>query len=418
MDASRNRLAELWGARAKAFRKEIFPYLRYMAQSGFPSFLSLILIVSVIGYVQLIRDLPPGFPVTEVGIAALTPVLCWSPLRTWLAAADVVYLMPREHGMGPYLERSFRYSIRWSALPAVAVFLLYMPIYQGGSGEASPWLLAAAFLALKGGGHYGAWRERRMSWGMIRIAFRLGRWLLTAAVIGAWLTYPVLQAAAFMLLCFVFGAAAYRLPRNQRFPWEQLIREEETTRKRYYTAFGMFIDVPVVSSSIARRPYLSWIMPRIRYGQHNAYVYLFAASLLRTEIGGILIRLLLLGGLVSYWSADAASLAGWGVLIPYAIFASVFALQLGGLRHVNRYTVWKNIYPLPKNGQWEQYARLDRAALLAGLAILWLPASLPLLWDGYYASPIAMAAALLLYAFAIRPARMRRKLRLEADEEE
>ncbi|GBG08877.1 hypothetical protein PAT3040_03488 [Paenibacillus agaridevorans] len=411
------RLAVTWSERARAFRKEIFPYLRYMAQSGFPAFLSLLFIASAIGYFGLIRDVPPDFPLIEVGVVFLTPVLCWSPLRTWLAPADVVYLMPREHEMNVYLNRSLRYSVIWSSILAAAVFLLYVPVYQRGGGENDVWLLAVALLLLKGAGHYGAWRERRMSWGAARIFFRLGRWLLTAGVIGAWLLYPEWQAALFMFICMALLAAAYRLPRNQRFPWERLIQEEERTRKRYYSAFGMFIDVPVVSASIARRPYLSWLLPRIRYGQNHAYVYLYAASLIRTEIGGILIRLLLLGGLVSYWAADAATLEGWGAAISYAIFAFVMTLQLGGLRYVNRYTVWKNIYPLPLDGQREQFARLDRAALLTGLSILWLPASLPLLLGGYYVAPISIAAAMLIYVLAIRPARLRRKLMLEAEED-
>lgn len=417
MESHRSTLIELWDNRARAFRKEAFPYVRYMAQSGLPAFLSLLFIVSSIGYVQLIRDVPPDFPVTEVGIGVLAPVLAWSPLRTWLAAADVVYLMPREHEMEPYLEKSFRYSAIVSAILAAVIFLLYLPIYRSGQGEASPWLLAAGLLLLKGAGIYGAWRERRMSWGAVRLIYRFARWLLTAVIIGVWLAYPVWQAVLFMLLCCALGAAAYRLPRNQRFPWERLIREEENTRKRYYSLFGLFIDVPVVSASISRRSYLAWLLPRIRYGQSHAFIYLYAASLFRTEIGGILIRLLLLGGLVSYWAADAATLQGWGAAISYAIFASVYSLQLGGLRHVNRYTVWRNIYPLPLEGQREQYARLDRSALLAGLGLLWLPASLPLLLAGYYAAPAAIAAAVIVYAAAIRPARMRKKLLLEADEE-
>ncbi|MDF2838068.1 MAG: transporter EcsB, partial [Paenibacillus sp.] len=388
----------------------------YMAQSGFPAFLSLVFIASAIYYVGLIREVPAGFPVTEVGIAVLAPVLCWSPLRTWLAAADVVYLMPREHAMKPYLARSFRYSAILSSVLALVVFLLYMPIYRGGQGETDPWLLAVAFAAIKAAGHYGAWRERQMSWGAARLAYRLARWILTAVIVGAWLRYPEWQAAVFMVLCVLLGMAAYRLPRGQRFPWERLIQEEASTRKRYYSAFGMFIDVPVLSASIARRSYLSWIMPRIRYGQHHAYVYLFAASLFRTEIGGILIRLLLLGGLVSYWAADAASLQGWGAAGSYAIFAFIISLQLGGLRHVNRYTVWKNIYPLPQDGQREQYAKLDRAALLTALSLLWLPAGLPLLIQGVYAAPLCMAGAMLIYVIAIRPGRMRKKLMLDEDE--
>ncbi len=85
----RQSLKELWQQRRAAFRKEITPYLQDIFRSGFPGFLLLLIIMGMLGYGTLLRDLPADFPYVLVGIIFLTPMACYSPLRTWLHPADV-----------------------------------------------------------------------------------------------------------------------------------------------------------------------------------------------------------------------------------------------------------------------------------------------------------------------------------------
>lgn len=409
-------LEAIWLERAKAFRKETIPYLRYMGQSGFPAFLSLLFIASAISYFQLIRNMPPDFPIVWAGVLALTPVLAWSPMRTFLAPADVVYLMPREHDMGAYLKRSLQSSLMKAVPLAAAVYLIYMPIYVQGESEISPWLLAIAAIAMKGGNAAGAWQERRMAWNGARILLRVLRWAITAISLAVWLTAVWWQAIGFTLLCGLLAFVCVKLPNKFRINWDRLIAEESAARRKYYVFFGLFIDVPVMAPSAARRPYLTWMLPRIPFGHRNTFVYLFSAALFRSEIGGILVRIFLLGGLVCYMSADYASWSGWGAALAYGLSAVIYGVQLSGLRSVHRHSVWKHVYPLPDAQQHEQLLRVDRAALLTGLLLLWLPAAVPLIAAGVYLPPIVMLVAALAYA-ATRPARLRKKLRVEADEE-
>lgn len=411
-----NRLEALWQERAKAFRKEALPYLRYMGQSGFPAFLSLLFIASAISYFGLLRNMPPDFPFVWVGVLALTPVLAWSPMRTYLAPADVVYLMPREYGMGPFLRRSLRSSFVKAFLLAAAVFLIYMPIYQHSESDTSPWLLAVLAIALKVGNAAGAWWERRMALDGARLVCRLLRWALTALVVAAWITSIWWQAIGFTLLCGLLVFVCDKFLKNFRMNWDRLIAEEAAARRKYYVFFGLFIDVPVIAPSVARRPYLAWILPRIPFAFRNTFVFLYSAALFRSEIGGILVRIALLGGLVCYMAADYASWSGWGAVVAYGLTAVIYGVQLSGLRSVHRHSVWKHVYPLPDTQQQEQLLRVDRAALLVGLLLLWLPAALPLIAAGIYPPPAIMLVAAIAYA-STRPARLRKKLRVEADED-
>lgn len=407
---------ELWRSRARAFRKETMPYVRYMLQSGLLAFMSLIFISSAIGYFSLIRDLPPQFPVTAVGVVSLMIVLCWSPLRTWLSPADTVFLMPREGEMDRYLRLSLMHSTFRASLLAACVLLLYLPIYRLGPGYNPAWVLTLAAAMLKAANLWGSWRERQMVWPKVRLLSRLLRWGMTALALTVWLTCVLWQAAVFTLLIGILMLVVYRLPRRQRFPWEQLIAQEQTTRKRYYLWFGMFIDVPTMSSSVSRRPYLSWLLRTIPYGNRSTYVLLYAAALLRMEFGGILVRLLMLGCLVLYWLADAMLLSGWGAAFVYGLFLGVTGVQLSSLRHVHRYTVWKHVYPLPEKQRVRQLIVVDISGIIVCALLLFLFLFLPLAWHGIY-TPSVTALILTAIYIALRPMRIMAKARKEAEEE-
>lgn len=409
-------LENTWKQRALAFRKETLPYVRYMFQSGLPAFLSLILISASIGYFSFIRNVPPNFPITATGVLSLMLALCWSPLRTWLAPADIVYMMPREREMGSYLRRSFRRTAVQGIVLGAIVLLLYSPIYNQGPGHTEVSLLSIAAVLIKAGNVWGSWRERQMAWPSMRIMLRLVRWLLSAAALTAWLTCVLWQAAAFTLLIALTLLFMYRLPQRHRLPWDRLIEEEQATRKRYYTLFGMFIDVPTLSSTIHRRSYLSWMLRLIPYSHRNTYSYLYTAALLRTELGGMMLRMLLLGCLVTYWAAEAAAWSGWGAALVFAFFLAVMAVQLSGLRHVHRHSVWKHVYPLPEKQRHGQLIKVDRIGLLICAFLLWLPLILPLAGQGIYAPSMASLLGTLLYA-GWRAMRLRVKLTKEADED-
>lgn len=409
-------LEAIWTRRARAFRKETLPYFRFMGQSGFPAFMSLLFISSAIGYFSLIRNLPEQFPVTAAGVVTLTLAICWSPLRTWLEPGDTVFLMPRESDMGGYIRRSFRYTSIGCAILTGIVLLLYLPIYRQGPAPNGDWLLVLVAAGLKAGNVWGAWRERRMAWPGMRMLMRALRWALTALALSAWLTNAAWQAALFTFIAGLLFMLLHRLHASHRLPWERLIFEEARTRRRYYVFFGMFIDVPTLPSRTARRSYAAWLLRFIPYAGRNTFVFLYAAALIRTEIGGIVVRLLALGCLVTYWLADASALTGWGAMLAFGLFAGVSAVQLGGLRHVHRYSVWRHVYPLPEKQRVEQYALVDRIAMLVCFLLLWLSAAIPLAGAGFYA-PLATAAACALAYAAIRPSRMRRKLQQDAEEE-
>ncbi|WP_042163830.1 ABC transporter permease [Paenibacillus gorillae] len=410
-------LEAMWVKRAADYRKEILPYLGYMGQSGFLLVLSFIAITSGFGYIKLLRDVPPDFPFTLVGVIALVPVLCWSPLRTWLVPADIVFHLPLEARMDHYLFRSFRRSLLLTILLAGLVLLLYWPLYRHGDGLAGGWWLLLFAAALRAVNTWGAWRERLLAWPGMRVLLRLLRWLATAAGLAAMLSREPWMAAVFGVLIFALLAIVYRIPARHALPWERLIEEEARTRRTIYLFFGLFIDVPSMASRSTPRRYLSWALSWIRYRHANTFVYLYAASLIRTELGGIIVRLGLLSALIVYWFAEAVWLDGWGAAAAYAVLMLIIAVQLGGLRRVHSFTVWRHVYPLPDAKRTESIVRVDSRVLAIIAFLVWLPAGITLLIFGYTLPAVIAPVIMIAYALFLRPGRMTRKIVREDDEE-
>jgi ABC-2 type transport system permease protein len=388
-----------------------------MAQSGVPGVTIMLLLAGAAGYIWLLQHMPAVFPFTLIGAAALTPIVCWSPLRTWLREADIVFLVPREAEMNVYLRRSFLYNGIAGVIAAAVVCLIFIPLYLHGPGQLAAPLLLAAVVLLKLLSSAAAWRERQLAWRGMRRGVRMLRWAVTAVGIAA-----LLQTAPWLASLYLIAAAgllALLYSRLQRYPlpWLTLIAEETRTRRRYAVFFSAFIDVPAESSQVAPRRYASWLAARIRYDKPNAFVYLYAYTLIRTELGGILLRLTVFGMFAGWLSAYSALWSGWGAAGVCLLFVWFVGVQLGSLAQSHRHSVWRHVYPLPDSSRLAALIRIDRAASLICGAALWLPHALLLPVRGAAAPAVVAAGLIAFYVLAIRPGRLKRSYRKALEEE-
>src|SRR5690606_11326529 len=92
----------------------------------------------------------------------------------------------------------------------------------------------------------------------------------------------------------------YRQSEKFVFPWQRLIDEEKATLRRLFSFFNLFIDVQGAAPVVRQRRYLAWLIRMIPYKKTYTFTYLHIITFVRTEIGGICKRLLLLGGTVNY----------------------------------------------------------------------------------------------------------------------
>src|SRR5690606_34697158 len=116
---------------------------------------------------------------------------------SYLTAADIVFLMPRESAMGAYMRLAYRQGLLLSTALLLVATAVYVPLYRHQpDGTAWPWL-AAALIGLKLASGAGAWVERRMAWPAARRSYRLLRWAMAAVLLEALLTRPLWAAALF-----------------------------------------------------------------------------------------------------------------------------------------------------------------------------------------------------------------------------
>ncbi|MBB6679822.1 ABC transporter permease [Cohnella lubricantis] len=181
--ARAERLRKQQGERAAAWRGEIYPYFRYVLQSGFGLVLGGIGITLVMGYIRMLREMPADWPSDIVGVACLTLIALYTPLRTYAQPADTVFALPLESAMmGSILRPQLRGAMITSALRMAAAFCVYAPIYArapatAAEADARSLALLGLTLALLGAWNArAAWDERRIAAGGWRIGLRAARY--------------------------------------------------------------------------------------------------------------------------------------------------------------------------------------------------------------------------------------------------
>jgi ABC-2 type transport system permease protein len=401
--------------RAEAWRKAVAPYVRDLARSGFPTFVVLAALTALSGYTAFLETVPPDFPITAVGAVVMALLLVRSPLRTHLRPADAVFLMPREHEMERYMKSARRGGYISGSALMLAAWLIYAPLYGQSGAPTGTAALVPALLVLKALNDAGAWRERRMARSAARRLCRLLRAALTLAAVYALFTEPLPAALGFAAAAAALYAAVCRLPARHRFPWQRLFDEEARTRRRYERFFRSFTDLPAEDETPARRPYAAWVAGLIRHSRENTYLMLYTLTLIRTDIGGMLIRLIAVGALAGAAAEASGALAGWAGAIAAWLFALAAGMQAGTVRHAHRHAVWRHLYPLPEAGRQRAAVRVAAAAHFACAVPLGLAAGLPAALAGRYApAAAAMAGCLVLVPAMAR--RLRRHMDREAAE--
>lgn len=360
---------QLWKQRKGAFWQEVFPYFRYVGQSGFLLLLGFLLIGGAAGYVGFLGQIPENYPVRVVSLVVLTPFVLYSSFRTFLKSADIVYLLRVEPRMQEYFRRSFRYSMLPQAIWLSMAYCILWLLYVRADQDPKPFLLLwIVLLILKVCNSYGSWQERRMSLPFARWAYRLVRWAMTVLLLAVWLWQPTWKAALFSSILILTYGLSLRFPSKHKVPWETLIAIERDQRGRFMLFLNWFVDVPSMPQKVYKRTWLNALSQRIPWQQQSTYLYLYTKTFLRSDVLGMVMRLLVIGMMVMYWLRDSS----WAALV-YAFILLVIGTQLAAIRRFHRYSFWASIYPIPFRSRKQAIVKLARRVHLIAAVLLWLP---------------------------------------------
>jgi len=335
----------LWQKRLSSFMKEVATYSRYIANSGSITFLILAFIAGSYYYSQLLHLIPPELPV-EWGMALLFAfLLARGKIRTFMKEGDRVFILPAEKQMGSYFKRSILYSIIVQSLVLFLLLLILWPLYRHRMGEETmPFLQGFLILfLLKAVNILALWQEMKFNQRGMRTFHTVVRMLVLIPV----LYFYFAQGMNIVWLSAVMALIAvsyfyYRSVCGQCFlRWDDFIQEENKAMARFYRFVNGFVDVPEIGGSVHARSWLAKLPNRLSFTQENTYLYLILKSFIRSDLFGIIVRMIIVGLAVIFFIPG-----DWGKGTAYFIFLYLVGVQLAALRQIHAHVFWFYLYPV------------------------------------------------------------------------
>lgn len=366
----------LWSKRTSEFWREVRPYAGYALQSVSYA-LILLMLAGMYFYPRFLNEAPPDFPFRETAALVLLPFLAGCPVRTFIRNADFIYLLPMETKLSVYMHRAVMRSFWMQSFLLLAVWMAVWPMYamgaDGNLGEFVHVLLLLIFA--KRVLIHGAWLELKLTDRLPIVQWSALRWLVAAAAALLLLRLPLWTGTLAVSAVLLAYLGALRLSGGKRIlNWLRLAETEQKQRARVFRLLNYFIDVadiPYRPTPIRAPMKLLRGLGGFGYDSAHTYRYLFTLVWLRSELGGITMRLTALGFLLIAWTRSDAL-----AIFLFALFAGLTMLQLKELQKAYRHSDWSYIYPLPPELRMRSAAavrfRIHAACLLLlGVPLLW-----------------------------------------------
>ncbi|MFS0560070.1 ABC transporter permease [Terribacillus sp. 179-K 1B1 HS] len=346
--------------------KEMNRYLRYIFNQHL--MIAMLFLISGLAYYyqQWLETLSPGFPAPFLIGVVFGLLASYSPVRTLLKEADIVFLLPLE----PKLHRYFKLTIGYSFftqlyLLVLAAAALAPLFFAAGLGEDFISYLLVFFVLLV----FKLW-NLHMNWWMLKIRnvnIRRGeqtlRVVLNIGCFWFFLRGDLVAAAVLTVLFVVLLITDFSISRKQGgLAWDLLIEKDQARMQAFYRIANQFADVPHLKTKVHnRQSVVNLFTRRVPFEQKHTYDYLFRVTFVRGgDYFGLFLRLTVLAGVIIYFIPNL-----WVQLAFALLFLYLTGFQLIGLWKHHRTIAWMDLYPVPDDSR--KHALL---ALLQQLAII------------------------------------------------
>lgn len=276
-------------------------------------------------------------------------VLTSSYVRTLLKEADLVFLLPLEAKMEPYLKQAFVYSYVSQLFPLIALSIVAMPLYFAVTPGASLVSYAAVFVQLLPLKAWNQVMEWRMTFQNDRKDETDGRHhSLCGEYTRSLFCFPICLYVCASRLCH-YGCSlsvyVFHLTKQKTFKWESHIESELRRKRCFYRIANLFTDVPHLRKQAKRRAYLDFLPRLVPFEQRKTFAYMFTRAFLRSsDYLGILVRLTIVFALIIMYISASPLIAA--VLTVFAIF--ITGIQLLPLFGHFDHLALQELYPVKK----------------------------------------------------------------------
>jgi ABC-2 type transport system permease protein len=345
---------KLWNDRLYQEVRKMRRYLRYMLNDHLLFILLIGIGLGAVAYHRWVQTLPPHFPYPIVAALIFSFVLTFGSLRTLFQEADIVFLLPAETKLRPYIQRAFLLSFLLQGYGLLLVWLAIAPLHRKFS-DVSLWLLFFVLLVLKGWNLFISWKgnyfiepfTHRLS-----MAARFG----VNALFVYFLLVPASVLFLLALCAIIAGITVYLVQATKRkgWKWERIIEQEAKAVRTFYRIANLFTDVPQWKEEAKRRRWLDFLVSMIPYHQENTFLYLYARTFIRSGgYLGLYIRLIAIGLLLLYIVPSE-----YGKIAASLFFLYITGFQLFALIDHHRTNLLIRLYPLPNDVRKQALCRL------------------------------------------------------------
>ncbi|MFC4182224.1 ABC transporter permease [Saccharococcus thermophilus] len=345
---------QLWRDRLGQEMRNMRRYLRYMLNDHLLFVLLVALGGGALAYHHWVQTLPSTFPYAIAAALVFSFALTFGSIRTLFREADIVFLLPAEAKLRPYVQRAFAISVLLQGYGLLLLLLLMAPLHLRFS-SISLWLFFLVLFILKGWNLWISWKGNYFiepSFHRLSMAVRFGMnaLLLYFLLIGA----PVLFLLVLTMIAIGVTVYLQQATKRKGWKWERIIAQEAKAVRAFYRIANLFTDVPQWKEEAKRRRWLDFIVKMIPYGQQNTFLYLYVRTWIRAGgYLGLYIRLITLGCLLLYIIPNE-----YGKMAASFFFLYITGFQLFALLDHHRAILWMRLYPLEKTVQVQAVCRL------------------------------------------------------------
>lgn len=401
------KIDNLWKERLQLYTIEMRKYLKYI----FNDHLLFVAIFALSGgayyYSRWVKTLDHHFPIGWVMGLILGLVITISPIYTLLKNADKVFLLPLETKLQSYFRKAIKLSFVIQSYILLMVLAVLMPMYvhsTGGSFRSFFFYLIIMWI-LKYWNLFMHWDVLKFRDPQVEIFDWIIRFALNTIFV-----FLLVEKAPFwyvgVLIVLYIGVYQYfhRLAKEKTIKWDLLIEKEEKRLTGFYRFANLFTDVPKLKGQVKRRKWLDPILNRVKYGQQNAYRYLFARTFVRTsEYFGLFVRLTIIGGLILLFSDQRYLMIGVALVFLY-----LTGFQLIPMVRYHELKIWLHLYPVSMELKKSSFLKVITTVLMLQALIFGILALISSSWvNGVLVLLIGIVFVLLLVKIYI-PSRLKK----------
>ncbi|WP_096155239.1 ABC transporter permease [Bacillus sp. FJAT-45066] len=359
---------QFWKTRFVQYVDDNRRYLRYMFNDHLVIVMIFLLSGLALAYQNWLEVVPPTFPYEWLMGIVLALLLTRGSIHTLLKEPDLVFLLPLEEKLKPYIKKSFNASVVLESYFLLIIFGISVPLFLKVTETTmqSVLIVFVLLILLKIWNLSMKWHLDFYTNKKSHYVDLLVRLALNFAFLFLLFSKAYLYAVAIAVIMMGYFLYFRQSTKKMNWKWDNLIQNEISRMQLFYRVANLFVDVPGLKDKVKRRKWLDFMLGNIRFQKESTFTYLYARTFLRSgDYFGLYVRLFVIGAVLLITLPEGYA----------TYFVPLFVLYLTGFQlvplwrhHYNK--LWLTIYPIDPTVQKKSFLKLLLTVLIVQTLLL------------------------------------------------